>query len=127
MASATAPIALVPGTKISLAELEEMFASMSAKTKWNLDGPMLWGYFFVAPDRSKLDLVSKRLTATGYRFVEYLPPDNENNAWMLHLERVERHTPKTLDARNDELYRVAHELGVEYDGMDVGPPDAGVP
>ena len=42
--------------------------------------------------------------------------------FWLHIERVEAHSPKTLDARNDELYLFAHEFGLDsYDGMDIGP------
>jgi hypothetical protein len=39
---------------------------------------------------------------------------------MLHIERVERHTPQSLDARNDQLTRLANEMHVTYDGWDVG-------
>lgn len=31
---------------ITLQNLKQMFANMRAQTKWNVDGEMLWGYFF---------------------------------------------------------------------------------
>lgn len=111
----------MPGKKITRVQLEEMFAKMRATTHWNLNGPMLWTYFFADPDPKKLDPVAKRLIEMGYRLVGLMPPADGGPA-MLQVERVEAHTAKTLDARNDELYRLAAELSVVYDGMDVGPP-----
>jgi hypothetical protein len=41
---------------------------------------------------------------------------------VLHVRRVEMHSVESLLARNEELYRLAEELGIDsYDGMDVGP------
>jgi plasmid maintenance system antidote protein VapI len=41
--------------------------------------------------------------------------------FLLHVERIETHTPASLAARNEELNLLAHQFGVEYDGMDAGP------
>ena len=42
--------------------------------------------------------------------------------YWLHVEKIETHTPMSLDGRNDELYKLAHEFGIDtYDGMDIGP------
>jgi hypothetical protein len=107
--------------KISLEQLEDMFANMRAKTKWDLDGDMLWGYFFTDSDPKKLEPVAKHLSKNGYRLVSIYPADDKRAHW-LHVERVEHHTPKTLFARNQELEAVATEFRIAtYDGMDVGP------
>ncbi len=94
---------------------------MRAQTEWNVDGAMLWGYFFTDPDAKKLERAAQRLTDSGYRLVHIYPTDDKSTC-VLHVERVEKHTPQTLYARNGQLQQLAGELGLEsYDGMDVGP------
>jgi hypothetical protein len=107
--------------KIPLEKLEAMFADMRAKTQWNLDGDMLWGYFFTDPDPKKLEPVANQLTADGYRVVG-IHQTKDGDYYILHVERVEHHTPRTLYARNQEFYTLAAKFGITtYDGMDVGP------
>ena len=106
---------------IPLQQLEEMFANMRAKTKWDINGELLWGYFFTDPDPKKLEDVSQHLTRAGYRLVRIFQTDDKHTH-VLHVERVEKHTPETLHARNAEFDRLASEFGLySYDGMDVGP------
>jgi hypothetical protein len=108
-------------TMMTLQQMEEMFANMRTKTKWDVDGDMLWGYFFTDPDTNKLERASQRLTASGYRFVQIYPTDDKSTC-VLHVERIEKHTPQTLQTRNGEFEKLAAEFGLEsYDGMDVGP------
>src|SRR5688572_24625564 len=107
--------------RIPLERLEDMFANMRADTNWNVDGEMLWGYFFTDPDPKKLEPVAQHLAETGYRVVKFYPADDGSTHW-LHVERIEQHTPKTLFARNQELEQVAANFRIAtYDGMDVGP------
>jgi len=40
---------------IPQSQLEDMFDNMRAKTKWNVDGPMLRGYFFMDPKRRQVE------------------------------------------------------------------------
>ena len=120
--SATGVPATAQGSKrIQLAQLEAMFASMRTSTPWNVDGPLLWGYFFFDPSRAKLEQAAKELQSAGYRLVAIEQFQNDPRL-RLHVERVEAHTPASLDARNQELYALAERLGLDlYDGMDVGP------
>jgi hypothetical protein len=98
-----------------------MFANMRAKAPWNVDGPLLWGYFFFDPSREKLERAAAELQGAGYRVVG-IEPVQSKQTLRLHVERVETHTPATLDARNQELYALADRLSLaSYDGMDVGP------
>ena len=98
-----------------------MFTNMRTKTKWDLDGDMLWGYFFTDHDPKKFEPIAKHLSEIGYRVVSIYPADDNSIHW-LHVERVEHHTAKTLHARNQELNALATKFGIEdYDGMDVGP------
>ena len=106
---------------IPLEQLEEMFAGMRAQTRWDVDGPMLWGYFFTDGNEEKLKLLAERLSADGYRYVGIHTAEDDGE-YVLHVERVETHSPETLHSRNAKLAGLADELGVAtYDGMDVGP------
>lgn len=104
-----------------MANLETMFANMGAKTSWNPDGEMLRGYFFTDPKEEKLQSIAQRLAERGCRVVDLYRTD-DRSTYFLHVERVERHTPATLDARNQAFNALAEEFGFEScDGMDVGP------
>jgi hypothetical protein len=101
-----------------------MFTDMRAKTKWNVDGPLLWGYFFFDPSVEKLKQAAADLEASGYRIVGIEKVTNKQ-FFRLHVERVEAHTPASLNARNDEFYWIAEKYSLaSYDGMDVGPAPA---
>jgi hypothetical protein len=107
--------------RISITQMESMFENMRAKTKWNVDGPLLWGYFFFDQSIDKLKLASKELEASGYRIVQ-LDAVGDKQRFRLHVERVEAHTPASLNARNIEFYALAEKYSIaSYDGMDVGP------
>ena len=108
---------------ITLESLEEMFTNIKAKTKWNVDGALLWGYFFTDRDPQKFGPLTKHLEGLGYRYVTILQPEGaeDKGIYFLHVERAERHTPQSLHQRNQQFYRLAEQFGVEtYDGMDVG-------
>lgn len=106
---------------ISLARLEQLFQDMKSEAGWNTDGDLLWGYFFVDEDPAKLRLLAEQLEEQGYHLVG-ISPEDEGTTSRLHVERVETHTPRSLDRRNQELEALAARFGVEaYDGMDVGP------
>ncbi len=119
--------ALAAGGKvITLDQLNEMFAHMKTDAgykKWNVDGDLLWGYFFTDPDAQKLQPVADYLVKNGYRFVSIYPTDDKKT-FFLHVERVEHHTPESLNRRNQEFYKLADKCHLEsYDGMDVGPAE----
>jgi hypothetical protein len=106
---------------ITLKQLQEMFAQMKANTPWNVNGPLLWGYYFTDADRKKLEPVASKLVEDGYHLVDIHPGDDKRTYW-LHVERAEHHTPESLNMRNQEFYQLAKQFGIRsYDGMDVGP------
>lgn len=82
---------------------------------------MLWGYFFMYPKKEKLEPLAQHLAESGYRFMSIYQSD-DRQTYVLHVERVEAHTPTSLFDRNTELNALASKFGVDsYDGMDVGP------
>ena len=103
--------------------VDEMFASIRKRGKWNMEGPMVWGYFFLGRAAEDLRRARSLLEREGYRFVEIFPPEPADGEFLtLHMERVEVHTAATLKARNLKLCALASELNLQsYDGMDVGP------
>lgn len=112
---------------IELAALQEMFNEMRAGTDWNLDGPMLWGYFFTDGSEPRLRALLPLLEAQGYRLVDVVGAAVERGeapCFILHVDRQEIHSAQSLHARNAQLQAFAalHELR-SYDGMDVGPID----
>jgi hypothetical protein len=108
--------------QIQLSQLEVMFADMRAKAPWNVDGPLLWGFFFFDPSAAKLREAASELQASGYKVVS-LAEVPGRRIFRLHVEKVEIHSPQTLHERNLQFYALAqkHKLA-SYDGMDVGPP-----
>lgn len=116
------PLAVAQSSqRIQLVQLEAMFAQMRANAPWDADGPLLWGYFFVDASRDRLERAASELGTSGYRVVGITTVDGAAK-YRLHVERVELHSPMTLNARNQTLYAFAERRGIaSYDGMDVGP------
>ncbi len=119
-------IAQEPRSHIPREQVEQMFAQMRADAPWDVDGPLLWGYFFTAGERETLEGASDVLVQDGYRFVDIRLEESASPAdpdvWWLHVERVEQHTVDSLDQRNAEFDAFAREHHLAgYDGMDVGP------
>ncbi len=109
---------------IPKSELIEMFDAIAEQTDWDMKSEMLWGYFFTDDNVEKLEACSERLTELGYHVVEIAEGDEVDDPWTLHVEKIEVHSPETLDRRNQELAALAEEMGLSsYDGMDVGPVD----
>lgn len=111
---------------ITLQQLNQMFANMRTNAdhkKWNVDGDLLWGYFFTDPNPQKLRPVADYLTKKGYHFVSIYQTDDKKT-FFLHVEKVEHHSPESLNQRNQEFYKLADQFHLEsYDGMDVGPAE----
>jgi hypothetical protein len=105
--------------------LQDMFDDIRAAGQWDVESPLLWGYFFTHPTQAPLRELASLLRARGYRYVDIFAPDAEVGAaeyYYLHVEKCEVHTVDSLHARNTDLYALAQYAGVAtYDGMDVGP------
>lgn len=89
------------------------------------DQRLLWGYFFYG-EESSLRRVWEQLEGGAYTLVRLgdveIEPGEKPNS-ILHVEKVEQHSVDSLLERNKQLTSIAAPLGVEYDGMDVGPPE----
>jgi hypothetical protein len=112
---------------ITLEQLQEMFSNMRAHTDWDVDGELLWGFFFTDADPEKLEKAAVVLDEMGYDVVEIFQSEDDEDPsitdYVLHVERIEPHTPQSLWDRNNELIAFAEKQGLEsFDGVDVGSP-----
>jgi Regulator of ribonuclease activity B len=97
------------------------------RARFDIDQVCRWSFFFVDTDREKLTRAGRYVEQQGYEvagFLEPTPEDDDQGTIYLRVDKVERHTPDSLLARNAELYKVAANFGLDgYDGMDVGAVD----
>jgi hypothetical protein len=107
--------------RISLEQIESMFAQIKTGTDWNMEGPMLWSYFFTDDSKEPLDKAIPAFEKLGYRIVDL----RQDGDWWLHVEQEETLSPESLYLRNLSLYQFANDHKIRcYDGMDVGPVKA---
>jgi len=106
---------------ITLEQLHKLFGDLRAETSWNMDGEMLWGYYFVSDDANKLTEAGALLASEGYDVAGVFENEDEPG-FILHVQKLEVHTPESLFARNAVLEQFAAANALRaYDGMDVSP------
>lgn len=113
-------------TESQLEGIKEIFAEASREDNWNLDDEMLYSYYFVDEMVDKLEKLGLKLEADGYDFVDVFElgdeeTDESTGEYLLHIDKVERHTPESLAERNVEFQRLADEYEIKtYDGWEFG-------
>ncbi|MGI8556361.1 MAG: ribonuclease E inhibitor RraB [Pyrinomonadaceae bacterium] len=106
--------------------IKEIFADAVREDNWNMNEEMLYSYYFVDTDVDKLEKLGLFLEKEGYDFIDIFElGDEETNEstgeYLLHIDKVERHTPESLAARNVEFQKLAEEYEIEtYDGWEFG-------
>lgn len=121
----------IPGKRIFLHHLEKMFENIASGPKWDMTGPMLWGYFFTHSEPSRLEAAAAKLKDLGLQYggvqLADKKTDDAPDVYRLHVAEVRAHSPQSLDERNNELYLFAHAEGIDaYAGMDVKPVNTAV-
>jgi hypothetical protein len=92
----------------------------------DLRQPMLYGYFFYDKDRRKLESLEAALLKMEYKLVRLDPVSDTE--FILHVEKIEVHSPESLIRRESEFNKLASAHGVRvYDGWDIGNADPGKP
>lgn len=110
-------------------EIKEIFAEAEREEGWNVTGEMLYSFYFVDESVEKLEKLGEHLESEGYTFVNvYELGDEETKEptgeYLLHLDKVEQHTPDSLADRNLKFEKLADEFDVEsYDGWEFGEDD----
>jgi len=109
-----------------LETIRKIFAQAKQEDNWNLDEPMLYSFYFVDESVDKLEKLGLKLEADGYDFIDIFElGDEETNEstgeYLLHIDKVETHTPESLAERNVEFQKLADEYEIEtYDGWEFG-------
>ena len=113
-------------TESQLETINEIFAQAKSEDNWNLEEPMLYSFYFVDESVDKLEKLGLKLEADGYDFIDIFElGDEETNEstgeYLLHIDKIETHTPESLAERNVEFQKLADEYEIEtYDGWEFG-------
>ncbi len=106
--------------------IREIFNTARTEDKWNLEGDMLYSYYFVDTDVDKLEKLGLELENKGYDFLDIFELGDEDSGestgeYLLHIDKEEIHTPESLAQRNVEFQTLAteNEIG-SYDGWEFG-------
>ena len=113
-------------TESQLAGIREIFNDAKTQDNWDLSEEMLYSFYFVDKDVDKLEKLGLKLEADGYDFVDVFELGDEETdvstgEYLLHIDKVEVHTPESLAQRNVEFQTLAdeHEIAT-YDGWEFG-------
>lgn len=113
-------------TESQLETIKEIFETAKREDNWDLAEPMLYSFYFVDSDVDKLEKLGEELESQGYDFVDIFELGDEETGestgeFLLHIDKVETHTPESLAERNVEFQKLADKYEVKsYDGWEVG-------
>lgn len=106
--------------------IREIFAEAKQEDNWKIDEPMLYSFYFVDKSVEKLEKLGLKLEADGYYFVDIFELGDEETEkstgeYLLHIDKIEIHTPESVAQRNFEFQKLANQFEIEtYDGWEFG-------
>ncbi|HRH42496.1 MAG TPA: ribonuclease E inhibitor RraB [Pyrinomonadaceae bacterium] len=106
--------------------IREIFAEAKQEDNWKIDEPMLYSFYFVDKSVEKLEKLGLKLEADGYDFVDIFELGDEETEkstgeYLLHIDKIEIHTPESVAQRNVEFQKLANQFEIEtYDGWEFG-------
>ena len=112
-----------------LESIREIFETARTEDGWNPEAEMLYSYFFIDKDAEKLETLGLDLEKQGFDFIDIFELAEEESGeatgeYLLHIDKVEIHTPDSLAARNVEFQNMANEYEIDsYDGWEFGEVD----
>ncbi len=113
-------------TESQLEGIREIFNQAKSEDNWDLSEEMLYSYYFVDKSVDNLEKLGLKLEADGYDFVDIFElgdeqTDESTGEYLLHIDKVETHTPESLATRNVEFQKLADEYEIAtYDGWEFG-------
>ena len=113
-------------TESQLEGIREIFQTAKSEDNWDLEGEMLYSFYFVDEDVDKLEKLGLKLEADGYDFLDIFElgdeeTDESTGEYLLHIDKIETLTPEALAARNVEFQKLADEYEIaSYDGWEFG-------
>lgn len=108
-----------------LKEIREIYADAAREEGWDVEGELLYSYYFVDESFDKLEKLAQHFENENYDFINiYELGDEETNEpsgeFLLHIDKTEKQTPEALVERVDEFLKLAEEYEVEFDGWEFG-------
>ena len=113
-------------TESQLEGIRKIFDDAKREDNWNLNEEMLYSFYFVDEDVDKLEKLGLKLEEDEYDFVDVFElgdeeTDESTGEYLLHIDKVEIHTPESLAQRNVEFQKLADEFEIKtYDGWEFG-------
>lgn len=113
-------------TESQLEGIREIFSAAKTEDSWDLNEEMLYSFYFVDKSVDKLEKLGLKLEADGYDFVDVFELGDETTEvstgeYLLHIDKIETHTPESLAQRNVEFQTLADEYEIAtYDGWEFG-------
>lgn len=106
--------------------IREIFNAARTEDGWNLEEEMLYSYFFVDKDIDKLEALGLELEEKGYDFMDIFQladekTDEATGEYLLHIDKIEIHTPESLAALTVEFQKLADAKEIaSFDGWEFG-------
>jgi hypothetical protein len=113
-------------TESQLEGIRKIFDDAKSEDNWNMNEEMLYSFYFVDEDVDKLEKLGLKLEEDGYDFVDIFElgddeTEESTGEYLLHIDKVEIHTPESLAQRNVEFAKLAEEYEIKtYDGWEFG-------
>jgi len=113
-------------TESQIEGIRKIFDDAKREDDWNLNEEMLYSFYFVDEDVDKLEKLGLKLEEDEYDFVDVFElgdeeTDESTGEYLLHIDKVEIHTPESLAQRNVEFAKLAEEYEIKtYDGWEFG-------
>ncbi len=100
-------------TATELQRLELTFELLK-KQRFNTDAELLWRYRFIDANEEKLQKLAKHIESLGYTIVKISKSENKADLGEseLEVEKVEKHSPITMNQRNEEFKGLANTFGI---------------
>jgi hypothetical protein len=103
----------------NLDDLESLFKKMNNEG-FDTSLELRWGFYFVDPNRDKLETIFSELSDKGYCLEKIYKADSNDSFWTIHVSKVDILTAEQLYKRNLAFNELAIYCQVElYDGWDV--------
>lgn len=113
-------------TESQLEGIREIFELATKEDGWDLENDMLYSFYFADESVEKLEKLGEYLAGKKYDFVDIFELGDEETGestgeYLLHIDKLEKHTPESLAERNVEFQKLADEYEIEsYDGWEFG-------
>ena len=109
-----------------LKEIKEIFTDAAREEGWEVEGEMLYSYYFVDTSIEKLEKLGLLLEKEDYDFINIFELGDDESGeptgeYLLHLDKTEKNTPETLIDKIERFENLAVEYEIDsFDGWEFG-------